>query len=172
MNPTIDIIILQQTSSVLKQDLPLEHKEIERRILAGDKCFIAHEGDHRLGVLWGHIGDIYVKGVGKRLEIGPKGVYLYGIFTAPEFRGKNVFNSLSYTFFRYYQKRGAIRFIASVHPRNTIMLQVFKKIGFKRHSLLLFFRLFRIGILYERSYENKRHHLNLVVNQPTNCFVL
>jgi ribosomal protein S18 acetylase RimI-like enzyme len=172
IHSTVDTTILQQTSLILKQKLSLERKEIERRILAGDKCFIAHQGDDCLGVLWGHSGNIFVKGAGKKLYLGLDGVYLYGVFTAPNFRGKNVFNSLIYTFFKYYKKRGVNRFFALVHPRNTAMLHLFKKIGFKQQSLLFFFRLFQIGILYERSYGNERNQLNLVVNQPMDCFVL
>lgn len=170
--PAFDIIILRQTLPELQQGLHIPNEEIERRFRAGDLCFVAKDGDKLIGSLWGHSGDIYVRGVGKRFEIGPHGVYLYGIYTMPEERQRNVFNSLRDAFFQYYQKQGVNFFFALVHPDNSIMLRALGKLGFKVRSSLTYVRLQRIGLLHEKLFNDKKSSIKIVFREPKDCFVL
>jgi GNAT superfamily N-acetyltransferase len=169
---TAEIIVLSEKTSIAEKDIGIEQKEVGRRFQAGDLCFLALEGDRFLGMVWGHMGDIYIKGAGKKLAVGSQGVYLYGIFTVPEARRRNIFNSLKKRFFQHYQKEGANRFLALVYPGNDIMLRALGKIGFTTHSILTYARFHKIGFLHEWSFDHKKRYLNLVLREPKDCFVL
>jgi hypothetical protein len=156
----------------INEAFQIESNIIIERFKHGDICFLAKENDKYLGILWGHTGDCYIRGVGKRLNLKQNEVYLYGIYTLPEARRKNVFNTLKYSFFKYYSERCVNKYYALVAPRNHIMITTLKKVGFIERSRLFYIRIAKVGLLHEYQFDSEESSLKIVTAEPRDCIAI
>ncbi len=167
-----EIIITDKIIAGIAENFGLSTDLLLNRFKYGDTCFLAKGEDKYLGILWGHRGDCYIRGIGKRLNLKQNEVYLYGIYTLPEARHKNVFNTLKYSFFKYYSERGINKYCALVAPNNNIMRTALKKVGFIERSSLFFIRIAKVGLLHEYQFYSEKNSLSIVKEESRDCLVI
>lgn len=168
-----EVTITNRIIPGMEKILGIEEKEkLMERFNRGDTCFLAKDNGKYLGILWGHTGDCYVRGAGKRLCLMQNETYLYGVFTLPEARHRSIFNTLKNAFLKYYSSKGISSYYALVSPQNKIMRASLRKNGFTEKSLLLYIRFFHIGLLYEFKFDYNRHRITLVKKEPHDCYII
>ena len=134
---------------------------MEERLAAGGTCFVLREEGQFLGIMWGHVGSCYVRGVGLPIVRDDSAVYWYWIATVPTARGRGVFTRLSAAFFRYYVGKGVKSCSAIVETRNTIMRNGMKKMGFAAKTKHCFFKLGRVALIVTTDLDTMTHHVSL-----------
>lgn len=170
--PSFEVSILKGNTHAFCESFGLSEAQANRRFAHGDLCFVAHDGAKYLGMLWGHRGDCYIRGAGKRIDLDQNGVYVYGIYTNTKARRMNVFNNLKDAFFRYYLAQGVGHFCALVSPSNHIMRNALEKIGFLVFQYLTYLNLGEFGFLYEMDIGSGQRRLRVNIGEPKGLYVI
>lgn len=172
LQPSFDISILNENSSGWCESFGISESEAIRRFSHGDLCCIGHQGTTCLGMMWGHRGDAYVRGSGRRIDLDEKGVYLYGAFTRPEARGMGVFSKLTNSFLRFYMNQGINRFRVLIHPDNHISRMVVERIGFSACYYWRYIRIIKFGFLYELEINCRRQIFKIILKEPKDVYFI
>lgn len=167
-----EVIITNMIIPGMEQILAIGKKELMERFSCGDTCFLAKDNGKYLGVLWGHTGDCFVRGVGKRLDLMQNEAYMYGVFTLPEVRKRNIFNTLKNAFFKFYSAKEIVSYYTLVSPQNKIMITSLRKNGFTAKSFLHYIRFLYIGLLYEFNFVYNNRRITLVKREPLDCYII
>lgn len=170
--PSFEISILKRNAHAFCESFGLREAQANHRFAHGDLCFVAHDGAKYLGMMWGHRGDCYVRGAGRRMDLDQNGVYLYGIYTNPEARRMNVFNNLKDAFFRYYLAQGMDHFCALVHPDNHVMINALERIGFVAYYYLQYVSLVKFGFLCEIDIKSGKRLFSMNLREPHGLYVI
>jgi hypothetical protein len=141
------IEVLQAYVPGIEAAFGLSRAAMEARLSAGDTCFVLREEQHALGMMWGHLGSCYVRGVGLPIVQDNSTVYFYWVVTVPTARGRRVFTRLSAAFFRYYVDKGAEACSAIVETRNTIMGNAMRRMGLTKKTKLAFFKIGQVSLI-------------------------
>jgi hypothetical protein len=123
-----NVRIVRDLKGVDLGPLGIQADAVSKLLEHGIDLFVYFDGDIPLGVMCGHLGSCYIRGPGIPLIQDDETVYWFWIFTAPEARGKNIFNKMQRKFFNYY--KDAKCFTAFVDPRNVIMYKQMLKMDF------------------------------------------
>lgn len=172
MANSFTINIINEYNSELASDFNIKKEDMQKRIRAGDTCFALSDGTSFLGILWGHTGECFIKGVGKRLPLKNDEVYFYGVFTKPEARNRNVFSSLLNAFFRYYSEKYITKYYALVDVENFIMQQALQKYAFIVGARIFYLRIAGIGLMYEHGPGSPTRKLKVILKDPIDCTVI
>jgi GNAT superfamily N-acetyltransferase len=92
------------------------HHELERRLAAGDVCFMARQADRIIGVTWAATERGWTRYLGREIALRPDEVYTYDWLTAPRFRRQHVASRLTLECLRYFRARGYRRVIYAMAP--------------------------------------------------------
>jgi hypothetical protein len=169
---SFEILVLRENVPEICDTFGLSEAQANHRFAHGDLCFVAHDGGKCLGMVWGHRGDCYVRGAGRRMDLDQNGVYLYGIYTNPEARRMNVFNNLKDAFFRYYLAQGMDHFCALVHPDNHIMINALQRIGFVAYYYLQYVSLVKFGFLCEIDIRSGKRLFSMNLREPHGLYLI
>ncbi len=169
-NGPFEVSTITGYDAQLADTFKISKKDMQGRIGAGDKCFAVSDGTGFLGVLWAHTGECFIRGAGKRIQMGNDEVYLYGIFTKPEARRRNVFRSLLNACLRHYSEQNIKKYYALVAVDNLIMQRALEKNGFTVDCSVLYLKAGPIGMLYERGGHGKK--FKIISKDPDDCFVI
>jgi len=167
-----DIRILDEREAGPEEILGVGSREIERRFKNGDLCFVATDGIRQLGVIWGHRGNCYVRGAGKRLSLAPEDVYLYGVYTLPEARKQGVYSALKSCFLQQYRLLGAERVLALIDRKNDIMRISLRESAFREKAGIYYLRIGRFSFSLERDIETGKKNFRVIRREPNDCFII
>jgi hypothetical protein len=119
------------------------HRLIADFFEQGDLCFIGRTGGQIVSRVWitvDHPFTVYSKD--HPVPLRPDQVYYYDAYTAPEFRGKNIYHYIKVVTSRLLRERYGKRYaISYIEAKNTSSLNAQKKIGTSRAHKAGFVRL-------------------------------
>ena len=115
--------------------------EIRRRLARGHTCFVARRNGTIAHVCWAATGNAELDYLGCELELRATEVYLYGSYTAPDYRNMNMASVRSSYSADYFRARGYSRLIAVVQPRNKAAVRAVEKVGYLPLGVVGFVRL-------------------------------
>lgn len=168
----LTVEVLQEHAPVLDTISVIDPQEIDRRFSNGDLCFFVRDGQRCIGLAWGHTGDCYIRGAGERLTLDSHSVYLYGVFTAEDARGRGIYNAIQEEFFRYYSDKGVTRVYAIIEKNNLIMKKIFLKAGFTIKSHIHYLRLHRVGVRYVHDYNARKMAVQFICREFSDCTII
>ena len=124
---------------------------IRQRFAVGDIGYAGWLDDRLVTVAWARPGRAGFPEFGVTLELQPDEVYVFGSFTAPEVRGKNVATARGSMLLVSLRERGYRRAVAYVRPEDRAALGPVRKIGYRQVGWIGFagIRPLRIGFVKE-----------------------
>jgi GNAT superfamily N-acetyltransferase len=132
--------------------LPRRSEEaISRRFAVGDIGYGGWLGNRLVTVHWARPRRAGVREFGLTLELGPKDVYTFSSYTAPELRGRNVATARSSRMLIALREMGYRRGFSYVVPENRAALGPPLKIGYRHVGWIGFvgFPPLRVGFVKE-----------------------
>ena len=113
-----DILRTRDVPAYLRFRVNAASREVERRILRGDRCFVSWHGDDIIDACWTATGSVYVPYIKRSLLIPDREVYSYDSYTHPAFRGRGIYMARNSYTARLHQEEGFQRSIALVAFEN------------------------------------------------------
>ncbi len=124
-------------------------RDIEERLMHGDRCFVSWHGREIVDACWTATGLIYVPYMRKLLRIPPGSVYSYDSYTAPEFRGRGIYMARNSYTARVHQSEGLSRSIALVAYENYSAWLILTRSGLKTLGAYHYLRTPLTGFYWE-----------------------
>jgi ribosomal protein S18 acetylase RimI-like enzyme len=151
----------------------IEVNEGQRRISAGDSCFVATRGSDILGLVWVHRGSFYIRGLGYYSESVDNDHYLYNLVVLPKYRREGVAKRLVQTIEDLLSTKSNGRVLAIVEKNNLAGLSFFKSLQYEPeqsicHLKLCFLNYTGVKTVPEKGNNQRR----LFWNPPKGVFVI
>jgi hypothetical protein len=139
-------------------------REIEKRMLRGDRCFVSwHEGNV-VDACWTATSSVYVPYLRRVLQIGAGDVYSYDSFTAVSHRGRGLYMARNSFTARTHQSEGFERSIALVAFENYSAWLILSRSGLKTLGAYHYIRTPLKGIYWETT---EPGHILPVMTSPS-----
>jgi len=113
--------------------------EVRRRLLAGHQCFVAYSGGEIVHACWVAAGETYIDYLSCPVKLSPGAVYLYEVFTHPDFRGAGLSGQRSRWMERRLARFGFRKLVAAVGPENRAARRSAEKCGYRRAGMIGYF---------------------------------
>jgi RimJ/RimL family protein N-acetyltransferase len=112
-----------------------------------DVCFVATK-DSRL-VHWTHAAfrSTYIEEIGKRIRPNSNSAYIFGVFTAPNFRNFGVASAVIQEASFYLSDKGTDKIFILIDKHNSSMRKILTQAGFKKTGFVKLFRLGKMRLL-------------------------
>ncbi len=136
-----------------RPDADLEN--IRRRLEGGQECFVARHEGAIIHACWTATRYARIDYLDCEVALTPEAVYVYEVFTAPEFRGQAVSSGRSAHMERVLERQGAKRLVAAVWPENRAASRSRSKAGYSTTGKIGYWRLRHRKRFFHRSYENE-----------------
>jgi GNAT superfamily N-acetyltransferase len=117
--------------TVLAQALGRPEVELRRRWGRKDVCFIAEANGGPVSMTWVSFGEYRLEELDYVFEPGPKGIYLYDAYTAPEWRLKGIFVNLMEYLLKNVLNGSVERVYCAVQHGNDLSLRTHRRFGFE-----------------------------------------
>ncbi len=99
----------------------------------GDICFIAEVDGKAVACLWGRPHDVYLGWVEYDIKLDDRTIGAADGYTHPKYRGQGLYAKLFVALAEYVSKHENYkRILGFIEPRNTLSMNVHKKLGFKK----------------------------------------
>jgi GNAT superfamily N-acetyltransferase len=125
-----NIVVIQKYNKMVSEIFNITKKQMDERFHDNDKCFVFMGAGAPIGMMWGHVGSCYIRGVGLSMLLDTDVLYWYWILILPSVRGKGIFKQLRDYYFFYYKSRNIYKCCALVDSRNDIMKYEMNKLRF------------------------------------------
>jgi ribosomal protein S18 acetylase RimI-like enzyme len=106
--------------------------DVAIRMELGHRCFVARHAGAIVSGCWVGIGRVNVPYLNGEILLGNRDIYLYGLYTSPEFRNLNLSMALTKVYVEYFQASGYTRAISVVMPENPAGMRAVEKRGKRR----------------------------------------
>jgi len=116
-------------------------QEIARRRRKGDRCFIATAQGRIAHLRWVAVERTWCEGLGAEIPLEGNAVYVYGSFTIPEMRGRNLATEVSKFCLRSLRQAGFERVVAVVDAEKQAGLRAVENAGYHSAGWLSVLRL-------------------------------
>ena len=124
-------------------------REIEKRMLHGDRCFVSWLSGEIVDACWTATSSVYVPYMRRLLDIPAGDVYSYDSFTAPSHRGRGIYMARNSFTARTNQSEGFVRSIALVAFENYSAWLILSRSGLKTLGAYHYLRTPVKGIYWE-----------------------
>lgn len=133
------------TTSLLKTDEIAEYlvlrpgqtaQEILERLKRGHKCFVLRSSNVIAHACWAGIGTARMEYLDCEIRLADTTAYLYGSFTAGQFRKLNLATVAYLEMARHFRELGFRRLAAVVVPHNRAALGPVRKAGYRRLGVI------------------------------------
>ena len=136
--------------------------KIRARLAAGQRCFVIRLEGKIVHVGWATTGRVRIEYFAREITLAPDEVFVFGSYTAHEYRGKNLAGVRIAAMASFFREAGYKRMIGIVVPENKIGLSSPQKMGYRPVGLMSQLRLgpWRYNFGFERwDDEGRAHHL-------------
>jgi len=124
-------------------------REVERRMLHGDRCFVSWLSDNIVDACWTATSTVYVPYMRRLLHIPEGDVYSYDSFTTLSHRGRGLYMARNSFTARTHQSEGLRRSIALVAYENYSAWLILTRSGLKTLGAYHYLRTPLKGIYWE-----------------------
>ena len=126
-----------------------DRREIERRMLRGDRCFVSWLGGSIVDACWTATSSLYVPYMRRVLHVPHGDVYSYDSFTAKSHRGRGIYMARNSFTARTHQSEGLERSIALVAFENYSAWLILSRSGLQTLGAFHYLRTPVKGIYWE-----------------------
>jgi GNAT superfamily N-acetyltransferase len=112
-----------------------ERAEVERRLRAGGRCFVARLDSRPVSATWAYEGRAPVPFLAGEIAAGEDTVVLHDTLTTPELRGLGISPAVLTEIMRRFRPLGHRRIVTTVVPENHSSLRARSKTGFRAVGL-------------------------------------
>ena len=130
-------------------------REIEKRMLRGDRCFVSWHTEEIVDACWTATSNVYVPYMRRLLHIPAGDVYSYDSFTAPSHRGRGIYMARNSFTARTHQSEGLDRSIALVAFENYSAWLILSRSGLRTLGAYHYLRTPVKGIYWETTEPGK-----------------
>ena len=128
----------EDISRLAKQFKKFQKGEAEKRVKAGNLCFVAYVNGKIAHYRWIAFGPTDIKHVWGKLQIGSNSVYSFDAYTVPEYRGLGlgpfVFKNTLY----YLNKKRVSKLYALIDKNNKSSIRAAQKQGYRLVGEIIF----------------------------------
>ena len=103
---------------------------ILNRLKDGDFCFLVRDSGTIIHCCWTATGQARIDYLECNIQLAPDAVYVYEVFTSPQYRGRSISSARSLQMERYFLERDFRRLLAAVGPENRPSLRTSEKANF------------------------------------------
>lgn len=128
---TIDLLKKTEADEYVMFRGRVRPSEIVDRLNVGQWCFVARHDGKLISASWAAIHMARSDYLNREIQLGQDEVYVYGLFTKPDFRGFSVSPTINVAMMRYFRDTGYRRMICWVLPENNPSLKALQKVGFR-----------------------------------------
>ena len=100
---------------------------ILNRLEDGDICFLVRDSGVLIHCCWTAMGRTRIDYLECSIQLAPDAVYVYEVFTSPQYRGRAFSSARSFQMERYFLERGFRRLLAAIGPENRPALRSSEK---------------------------------------------
>jgi GNAT superfamily N-acetyltransferase len=120
--------------------------EAEKRLRAGELCFVAEKDGELVNYAWVCFHEAYVDELEIGIKLNPGSVYRHDVFTVRACRGMGIFPLVFEESCRYLSQKGIRELYGIVDSSNACMLRVYQKAGdaSRRIGEVAYIRLFSL----------------------------
>ncbi len=101
---------------------------VREHLARGEECFIVRLGGRIVFQSWNAFKDPYVWLLQKRLHLGPRAIYMYNTYTAPEYRHQHLMPSSIVIGKQHCRERGLTHFYTVVDLRAGLSLRPYVRL--------------------------------------------
>ncbi|MEW6411016.1 MAG: hypothetical protein AB1483_00925 [Candidatus Zixiibacteriota bacterium] len=141
-------------------------EKIVSRLEAGDTCYMVKKNGLVVATSWGRVGKLFSVDSGARIDTGDDAYFLYGLFTAPDERGKGLHVSCLKANYEHYVKAGRKRAIGIIHFGNVASIKTHQSMNFVVSGETCYLRLLGISVCYYKKWPHKRNKLEIMLKVP------
>lgn len=138
---TVALLSIEDLHEYLAFHKTAEPTDIRRRFLTGHKCFVARHGDSIASIAWASPVTAHVGYLSLAIQLADDEMYVYGSYTAPCYRNRNIPAVRGNEMVRHFRDLGYSRLIAGVIPTNKPAFRPIEKIGYRRFGRIATVRL-------------------------------
>jgi GNAT superfamily N-acetyltransferase len=167
-------VIKYKATDLAEVDIQV-NSHIERYVTqaeAGDDFFASSTEGMLTGMLLGHLGACYIRGVGLTMDLKPDEVYLYWSHVSDKHRRRGIYRSLMSAAHKNYATNGFRTSVALVAPDNCTVIRYLESAGYslkKKIFVLALLRL-KVGIIYP--FVDFRNSIFLRIKTPKGYFII
>jgi GNAT superfamily N-acetyltransferase len=110
--------------------------DIQRRLEAGHRCFVARHGGRLVHTCWVATGSAWIEYLATEISLTPDEAYSYDSFAAPGFRGQNLSPSQLKQMLHYLRDNGYRRSVGVVMPENARGRRAAEKLGYRTFGVM------------------------------------
>ena len=110
--------------------------DVRRRLGAGQWCFVARHEGRIVQAGWAVARRARIDYLDREIDLAPDEVYIYGSYTAPDSRGRNLAPAQRTEAVRFLRDAGYRRLVAAVFPENKAGFRPLEKIGCRRFGVM------------------------------------
>lgn len=115
------------------------------RLKKGHQHFILRKDKEIIYSLWAEQENVAVWWFGDlQINLSENMAYMSGAYTSPDYRGQGVYYRFTKEIFNYLREKGITHIIAGVHPANSTVLNLNKKLGYKPYQTITYKRYWHI----------------------------
>jgi ribosomal protein S18 acetylase RimI-like enzyme len=115
--------------------------DVRRRLEAGQWCFVARLEGRIVQAGWAVARRARIDYLDSEIDLAPDEVYIYGSYTAPDSRGRNLAPAQRTEAVRFFRDAGYRRLVAVVFPENRAGFRPLEKIGCRRFGVIGYVRI-------------------------------
>lgn len=115
--------------------------EVQRRLDAGHRCFIARYQGCFAATIWAATTRAWSHYLSFEFPIAPDEIYVYDSFALPDLRGQGITRSLGIAMLHDFRAAGYRRVSTAVFPENRASVQVVAKNGWRACGLMGYLKL-------------------------------
>lgn len=105
-------------------------EEAPARMERGERCFGTWSDGRLVSTRWLATGTTRIEPLGRTVELQPGDVYIYGVFTAPEHRGRGVSSVGAAAVPELLAAEGARRIVGVLEPEGKTAIELNKRSGY------------------------------------------
>lgn len=120
---------------------PADRNAAQRRLAAGDRCFVARHNGRIVGVCWTATGRAWSAYLSRLIPLAADEAYMYDAFTAPSLRGMGIYPTLASATHLHCQSLGLRRVICVTVPENRRALGV--QTGYRTVGILGYIKIWK-----------------------------
>jgi len=125
-----------QIGSYLQLRPDCEIEEVRRRLQLGHSCFVIFREGNPLCAAWAGGGNVHADYLDRELQLAAGEIYVYEIFTAPDYRGRHLSVAVTTEIARYFRQQACRRLLLMVMPENRSALAATAEWGFRRIGVM------------------------------------
>ncbi len=136
------------------------------RILRGHRLFIIKENRKIQFALWIEKENAAFWWLDLPLRLPDDTAYISAIYTAPEMRNKGIYSSVKDQIYPLLRKEGITRLVGTIHPDNTLSLNIHRKFGWKEYQSITYDRLWHIRRYTVQKHDSPERKVFFAVFKP------